>query len=84
MELLLIAGLFGLFGLFFLICCVVGMTRAHWVYIKRMEIITDNHKNLNDYISDDDMYKKFWCWNIEKMKIKKVTKKPIVHDFYDY
>jgi hypothetical protein len=42
--------------------------RNEWVWKKRNEIILYRYDEFDDYISYQEMFKKFWIWDIEKMR----------------
>lgn len=50
------------------------LIRSEWVFKKRMEL--NRHENgvhvITEYIDYNQMVFKFWIWDIEKMRIKKI------------
>jgi hypothetical protein len=44
------------------------MLRANWVCKKRLEIIDNNFDEYYNYLTFEEMTKKFWIWDIEKLR----------------
>ena len=56
--------LFVIFGIVFYF-----KIKLEYIHKKRMRIISEDYKKIKEYISYEDMiFKKFWIWDIEKMK----------------
>jgi hypothetical protein len=48
--------------------CMFMVIRAEWVYRRRIEIIDNNFEEYHNYLTFEEMMKKFWIWDIEKLR----------------
>jgi len=67
MNVILLAGLFCIIAAW-----VVFASRNRWVYLQRAKLNRfdgDVHA-ITQYVDYDDMMKKFWVWDIEKLRLR--------------
>lgn len=47
---------------------ILMLVRNEWVYKSRDKLISERFDEYDDYLDYDAMMRKFWVWDIEKLK----------------